>query len=73
MVNDDVKAGAAPLVTDSDFEWVKREGKRIEARQHGRLVRRFGRMTGYSVDHISIEGNKMLRSANEFFVEADQA
>jgi hypothetical protein len=55
------------LKEDFEFEYAKAKATHVEARQ-GDLKIFVGKITGYSTDHVAIEGKKLLRDANEFYV-----
>jgi hypothetical protein len=56
------------LKTDSEFEYAKAKGTRVEVRQRGLKIYSAGMITGFSIDHVAIDGKKLLRVANEFYV-----
>ena len=56
------------LKEDYEFEYAKAKGTLIEVRQNGLKIYPIGKITAYSSDHVAIEGKKLLRVANEFYV-----
>jgi hypothetical protein len=54
------------LKEDFEIEYAKNKGTIVEARQRGLKIY-VGKITGFSNDHVAIEGKKLLRDANEFF------
>jgi hypothetical protein len=54
------------LKEDFEIEYAKNKGTMVEARQRGLKIF-VGKITGFSNDHVAIEGKKLLRDANEFF------
>jgi hypothetical protein len=55
------------LKEDFEFEYAKAKGTLVEVRQGGLIIYSPGKITGFSTDHVSIEGKKVLRSVNEFY------
>jgi hypothetical protein len=56
------------LKEDFEFEYAKAKGTLVEVRQSSLIIYSAGKITGFSTDHVSIEGKKVLRSVNEFYV-----
>jgi hypothetical protein len=56
------------LIEDYEFDYAKSKGTLVEVKQGNIRIYPIGKITGFSVDHVTIEGKKVLRSANQFFV-----
>jgi hypothetical protein len=56
------------LKEDFEFEYAKAKGTLVEVRQSGLKIYPAGKITSYSNDHVAIEGKRLLRSVNEFYV-----
>jgi hypothetical protein len=56
------------LKEDYELEYAKAKGTLVEVRQGGLKIYSAGKITGFSADHVAIEGKKVLRSVNDFYV-----
>jgi hypothetical protein len=54
------------LIEDNDIEEAKKMGYLVRAYQGNITIYPPGKITGYSTDHVAIDGKRLLRSANNF-------